>query len=371
MILLEKYKQTNIADCVFNIPILKQLIHMATYDDIPHIIISGPPGSGKKTLVNFFLENIYDSSINDLTKCKYAVSGSSAKKNVEILRSDYHIIIEPTNTNHDKYILQEIIKQYAMNKTFSFLQKQRKFKTIVILNIENLSSNSQSALRRTMELYAGTCRFVMICNNLSKIFDPLKSRCRLFCVPLPSRKSIQQIMTKICVMENLKLSSTIEKSILNNCEYDLKKVIWTLDIIRHRGDIKMLLNKLPNNTNEGVVTILLDYVIDDIVKLIMSVLCPRNKNIIESIFMEVRTIIYSLIITNIDGSKIMTIIMNKLLDITGSDPRNDELNIKIIRITSECEYNLVNGRREITPIDCFVSCILQVLYRNRTKLTKL
>ena len=341
------------SDCVYGIPILEQLIHMASYEDIPHIIISGPAGSGKKTLVNFFLEAIYDSSINDLTKCKYPVSGSSAKKNVEILRSNYHIIIEPTNTNHDKYILQEIIKQYAMNRTFSFFKTQRKFKTIVILNIENLSGNSQSALRRTMELYARTCRFVMICNNLSKIFDPLKSRCRIFCVPLPSKESIRYIITTISVLENINLSRHREKTILDNCGYDIKKAIWQFDTKNHTGN-----SKIP-----------LDKIVDEIVKLIMDILCPTNKNIIKSIFMEIRTIIYSPLITNIDGSKIMTIIMDKLIDIIGKD--HDEVNIRIIRITSEYEHNLSNGRREITDIDPFISKILKVLYSNRKKLIKL
>ncbi len=346
--LLEKYRPYKISDCSFGISIMEQLVHIATYDDIPHIIISGPSGGGKKTLVNFFLEAIYDPDVNILTKCKYSVSGSSAKKDVEILRSNYHIIIEPTNTNHDKYILQEIIKQYAMNQSFNFFKTQRKFKTIVILNIENLSNNSQAALRRTMELYAKTCRFVMVCNNLSKIFDPLKSRCRVFCVPLPTREQISDIITNISIFEDISMSRTEEKAILNNCNNDLKKAIWTLDAKRNNSD--------P--------VILLDKVFDETIDLILSTISPTNKNVIKSVFIEIRSNVYALLITNIDGSKIITTIMDKLINIIN----NDEVSIKIIRAASECEYNLIHGRREITHIDPFIARVMKELYSNKSKL---
>ena len=348
MMLLEKYRPKTIYDCEFGLPILRQLLHMANYDDIPHIILSGPPGSGKKTLTNFFLEAIYDSSVNNLTKCIYTINGSSTKKKVEILRSDYHIIIEPTNTNHDKYILQEIIKQYAMSKVFSFLKMQRKFKTIIIHNVENLSNNSQSALRRTMELYAGSCRFIMLCNNLSKIIDPLKSRCRLFCVPLPSKDYIRQTFTKISILENIVLDPKQKNKILNECDNDLKKAINKLDAIKY------------NNKTD----IMLDDKFNDIVGVILSIRTVSNKNVIKT-FMEIRDMIYSLVITNIDGPKIMMTIMDKLIDIIN----DDDICTQIIRLTSELEHNLANGRREIAPIDSFINRILKLVHSNRDKIT--
>ena len=140
----------------------------------------GPTGAGKKTIVKFFLEALYDSDVNDVKKIPYNVNGSSTKKEIEIMQSNYHIIIEPTNTNHDKYILQEIIKQYAKYRPFDIFKTRRNFRTIVIYGVDNLAINSQAALRRTMEIYAKKCRFVMVCNNLSKLFEPLRSRCRVF-----------------------------------------------------------------------------------------------------------------------------------------------------------------------------------------------
>ena len=346
--LLEKYKPRTIHDFLFNTHILEQLLHIASYDDIPHIIISGPPGGGKKTLVNFFLEAIYDSDVNRVSKCIYSVSGSSTKKDVEILQSNYHIIIEPTNTNHDKYILQEIIKQYAMHKSFSFFKTQRNFKTIVILNIENLANNSQAALRRTMELYAKSCRFIMVCNNLSKIFDPLKSRCRIFCVPLATQSNIYDIITHISMMENILLSNVEKMAIINDSQGKLKKAIWMLDAIKYDVD--------PH--------IVLDEMFVDVVDMILHTLAVTSKDIIKTVFEQVRANIYLILITNIDGSTIFTTILDGLMDRI----EDDFICIEIIQIVSNAEYALIHGRRDITHIDTFVAQIMQVCIRNKTKL---
>jgi len=350
MFLFEKYRPKNVKDFIFNKEIFEQLMHMASNEDIPHIIISGPPGGGKKTLAKFFLEALYDTDVNILSKIKYNINGASTKKEIEIMQSNYHIIIEPTNTNHDKYILQEIIKKFAMHKSFDIFKTKRKFKTIFIYNIENLANNSQSALRRTMEHYAKTCRFVMHCNNLSKISDPLRSRCRTFCVPSPSIDNIYNVISYISLMENIKLDAKNMKFILNNCDNNLKKAIWILDCKR-----------LDINT-----TITLDEVFDTVVDLILSI---RDKTTVVKIFDdEIRTNIYNILITNIKGSEIITTLMTKLIN----KINNDEINARIIQCASEAEYNLIHGRRDIIHIDYFVNGVMKELrnYGSKNKISK-
>ena len=344
MFLFEKYRPTNINDFLFNKEIMNKLIYLASNEDIPHIIISGPIGGGKKTLVKFFLEALYDSDVNLLTKRKYNINSSSTKKEIEIMQSNYHIVIEPTSTNHDKYILQEIIKQYARFKPFVF-KTNRKFKTIVIYNIENLANNSQAALRRTMELYAKTCRFIMICNNLSKVFDPLRSRCRIFCIPQPSMDTIFSVISYISIMENIKLSKEDINIILTNCNNNLKKAIWILDTKRFKSN--------PNIT--------LDEVFDYVVDLILNV--TKSKNIIKIFDDEIRTNIYNILITNIKGYEIICILMDKLI----SKIDNNKINAKIIQYASEAEYNLVHGRRDIINIDYFICGVMKELICNKSK----
>lgn len=339
MFLFEKYRPRTVQDFMFNKPILEQLMYIASNENIPHIIISGPPGGGKKTLVKFFLEALYDSDVNILSKMKYHISGSSTKKEIEITQSNYHIVIEPTNTNHDKYILQEIIKQYAMHRSFIF-KTQRKFKTIVIYNIENLANNSQAALRRTMELYAKSCRFVMVCNNLSKVFDPLRSRCRIFCAQLPTSNDILNIIHHISIMENMKLSQKKIDFIMNNSN-NLKKAIWMLEAIQ-----------LNSNA-----IIPLDEVFDIVVEIILS--SVNSKNIVKIFSTKIRFNIYNILITNIKGSEVITILMNELINKID----DDEVNARIIQCASDAEYRLIHGRRDITHIDYFVVCVIKELMK--------
>lgn len=348
MFLIEKYRPNNPKDFLFNKEILRQLTHIATNENIPHIIISGPAGGGKKTLVKLFLETLYDSDVNVLSKIKYNISGSSTKKEIDILQSNYHIIIEPTNTNHDKYVLQEIIKQYAMHKPFNIYKTQRKFKTIVIHNIENLANNSQAALRRTMELYAKTCRFVMVCNNLSKIFDPLRSRCRIFCVPLPSSNDIYNVISYVSLMENIKLTSSDMEYILNDYNNNLKRALWILESKRLDSEAK----------------IALDEVYDHVVELILN--ARQGNNIIKIFDDEIRSNIYSILITTIKGSEIIITLMDQLI----RRINDDEINAKIIQCASEAEYNLIQGRRDITHIDYFIIGVIKEI-RKYNKLNKL
>lgn len=342
MFLFEKYCPKTIDDLMFNEEVMSHLRHLATYEDIPHIIISGPAGGGKKILVKFFLEELYNADVNKLSKIKYNIHGSSTKKEIEIMQSDYHIIIEPTSTNHDKYILQEIIKQYAMHKSFNIFAAQRKFKTIVIHNIENLANNSQAALRRTMELYAKTCRFIMICNNLSKIFAPLRSRCRIFCVPLPKISDITNIITYITLVENITITRDDMEFIIKNCNNSLKKAIWILDTIR-----------LNSNS-----IITLDEVFNDLIKLILK--APTSRDIIKLFDTNIRTNVYNIMITS-KGTEIIVVLLERLI----KEINDDKISAKIIKYASEAEYNLVHGRRDITHIDNFILGVIKELYKRQ------
>lgn len=337
MFLLNKYSLKTSNDSLFNNEILKQLIHIASYEDIPHIIISGPHGSGKKTLVKCFLEALYDKSVNDLSKMKYHVTGSSKKNIIEIMQSNYHIVIEPTKTNHDKHLLQDIIKQYAMHKIFNIFVTQRKFKTIVIYDIENLAHNSQAALRRTMELYANTCRFIMVCNNLSKVFDPLRSRCRIFCVQQPSNDDITRVVNQIAMLENIKLSQHNITYITDHCGNNIKEAIWILDEMRFGCT-----HELPLNQAYDVIVNIMLYTIN----------C---KNIVHIFDKELRSKIYDILTTTISGTDIIIGIMDRLIEKINID----HINIKIIQYASDAEHNLVHGRRNIIHIDNFVANVIR------------
>lgn len=352
MFSIDKNKPKTVSDFRFNYEIIDQLIHISTCENIPHIIMSGPKGSGKKTLANFFLQKIYDESINNLTKKKYNVAGSSSKKEITILHSDYHIVIEPTGINHDKYILQEIIKEYAIHKPFDIFKSSRKFKTILIHDIEKLAINSQAALRRTMELFANTCRFIMICNDLTKIIDPLKSRCRLFCVPRPTEKDLCPLISELSLIEHIRLDRKDMDDIISEKNNGIKSCLWTFEFKKRNSQLD---NPYPNKR-------IISIAYDEIIKLIIS--CRDNDNIATILRTGIRELVYDILITNVSGSEIIIGIMDKIIRIID----DDEINKIIVNAASMAETNMNYGRRDVIHIDAFIAVIIREIVMKNPKI---
>src|SRR3990167_878267 len=106
---------------------------MSADDSIPHVIFYGPEGSGKKTIINLFLEMIYDKDVHKLEDCIYKVAGSGNKiTEVIVKQSNYHIIIEPNNNNFDRYLIHDIVKEYAKRRSLGIFKTIRQFKMVVI-----------------------------------------------------------------------------------------------------------------------------------------------------------------------------------------------------------------------------------------------
>lgn len=326
----------------FHKEIYERLDTMSKDNSIPHVIFHGPPGSGKKTMINIFLKMIYGDSVNKLytTTCNIAGSGSRTKKEF-IQNSDHHIIINPTGTNFDRYIVHEIVKKYAASNTIELTQNPNsKFKTIQISNLEILSHSAQTSLRRMIEVNASTCRFIMWCDNLDNVIGPLKSRCVCIRVPRPSSDELFSYVVYLSLKKkfNPKLESMID--IVDYSERNIKTAIWCLQMHMLGYDYK---------TNY-------DDAINQIVEYILS--CDLRK--IE----DIRDTFFNMWITNYEGIKIMKDILKKIIS---SKKLSEECKLNIILKTSQIEYNMLRGRRQIIHFDSFVTHVMKIIKTHNTK----
>jgi replication factor C subunit 3/5 len=334
MFFVDKYNPQNIKEIFFHKELFRLLFEISTDDAIPHIIFYGPDGSGKKTMISIFLELLYNSEVHKISNTIYNVNGSGNNLNEIIIKqSNYHIEINPSNTNFDRYLIQDVVKEYAKRMPLNIFTKKKIFKTVLIHNIDNLSYYAQTSLRRTMEKYSETCRFIMWGRSLSKIIEPLKSRCICINVKSPSNNDIFERIYKININENIKLPLKQLSDIVVRSKGNIKKSIWFLELSKYN---------LSYNTSY-----------DDIINTIVSLLLSCNM---ESI-LEIRNLLYEIIKTIIDGTTIIKDIVIELC-------KTNILFIykkKIINTGAKYEYRLILGRRNIIQLEAFITSIYNIL----------
>ena len=160
----------------------KKIEFLLNSGKIPNIIFHGPHGGGKRTIVNEFIEKIYETD-RKLLKAYVMNVNCAYGKGIKFIREE--------------------IKFFAQTH-INFIGKG-KFKTIILTNADNLTIDAQSALRRCIELFSHTTRFFIIVENRCKLLKPILSRFCEFFVPLPVYEgkqinlheySLQQMLTK-------------------------------------------------------------------------------------------------------------------------------------------------------------------------------
>ena len=303
------------------------------YSNFQHLIVYGSTDCGKEYLVNRLLTQIYGRIGIEVKNVEYTVCGySNTKVKILIKQSKNHIIIEPNSNGFDKYLIQEIIQDYAKSELLNIIKNKKLFKIVVINKIDNLSYYAQASLRRTMEKYSNTCKFILICDQLSKIIEPLRSRCLMVRVPLPTNLQILETILYICDKENINITKDQLDNIIKKSDNRVNHAIWLLEMIK---------NGIAYEKDWEIV-------IDKIVDMIYE---PINNNKkIYSTLKLIREQFYILFITNISTQTIIRKIMIKLLNKT----LKLEQKYNIIDITSIFEQRLSQGTRHIIHIEAYI-----------------
>jgi len=345
MFFIDKYGPNNKDEMFYNQDVYDKLNIMSKDESIPHIIFYGPNGSGKKTIIKMFLEMLYDKSVHNLVEYEYMVNGSgNSTVQVVVKQSNYHIIIEPNNNNFDRYLIQDVVKAYARRVPLNVFATKKVFKTVLINNVDNLSYYAQTSLRRTLEKYSKTCRFIMWSNSLSRVIDPLRSRCYCFLIKSPTRSELLNRLLDVDYKENTNLKIHDFAKIIDNSGLNVKKALWMVELFKF------------SQTFETTY--------DDIIELIV-------KKIIESkitSLITIRELLYKIMITNINGSNIIKDILDALL----ISNINDNTKCNIVEIAAKYEHNLVRGRREIIHLDGFItSTMYQIITTNNNKINNI
>ena len=317
------------------------------YSNLQHLIFYGPKGCGKEYLVKKLLETIYGSKNVKTSNVEYLISGySSAKTLVTIKQSKYHIVIEPNNNGFDKYLIQEIINNYSNTEMLNITKQKRLYKIVIINKIDKLSEYAQASLRRTVEKVADKCKFIFICDQLSRVIEPLRSRFMLVRIPLPTNKQISKLLLNINIQQNLNLKMNEIDEIITKSENKINNAIWLLELHKngynYQNNWQKILDKLSKeiinfpNYSEKQYTVMTHILI---------------KNL--------RQYFYILFTTNIDIIEIFRKLMLKLIQ--NVDDTN--LKLRIIEITSIFEKRISLGTRYIIHFEAYVLRVVYLLFK--------
>ncbi len=187
---VEKYRPTNLSTYVGNEHLREKVGVYLESGDVPHLLLYGRAGTGKTTLAKIIVKNI---------DCDYMYINASDENKVDDVRNK--------------------IKTFASSVGF------RDLKVVILDECDYLTPNAQAALRNLMETFSKHCRFILTCNYVERIIDPIQSRCQPYKIVPPSRKEVAQQMVNILDKENA-VYELNDVALLVNAGYpDIRRVI--------------------------------------------------------------------------------------------------------------------------------------------------
>ena len=198
----EKYRPKNLSEVVGQEDVVSRLKSYVATGSFPHLMFAGPPGTGKTTCAMAFTKEV----CGDDWKGAFLELNASDERGIQVVRTK--------------------IKDFARTATFG----EMKVKFIFLDEADALTSEAQAALRRTMEKFTQTCRFILSCNYSSKIIEPIQSRCAVFRFRNVQFDRIRGLLDRIAGEEDLTITDDGYAAIEYICAGDLRKAVNSLQL---------------------------------------------------------------------------------------------------------------------------------------------
>ncbi len=187
---VEKYRPSKLDSYIGNQHLRSKVKVYIESGDLPHLLLYGRAGTGKTTLAKLLVNNI---------ECDYLYINASDENSVDVVR--------------DK------VKNFASTLGF------KDMKVIILDECDYITPNAQAALRNLMETFSKNCRFILTCNYVERIIDPIQSRCQSFQIIPPDRKEVAVHLNTILTKEGVKSDIEDIVTIVNGGFPDLRRVI--------------------------------------------------------------------------------------------------------------------------------------------------
>ena len=218
----EKYRSQTLDQYIGNTELKTTIGSWILKNDIPHLLLYGKAGTGKTTLAKLITQNI---------DCDMMYINASDENGIDTIR--------------DK------VKSFASTSTF------RPLKVVILDESDYLTINAQASLRNIIETFSAKTRFILTCNYVERIIEPLQSRCQAFKIETLSKPDIARHLANILEIENITYIINDVADIINNYYPDIRKIINVIQ--QHTVDSRLIITKID-----------IKFDISDVIKLIQG-----------------------------------------------------------------------------------------------------
>ena len=187
---VEKYRPTSLDTYIGNKHLKSKVGVYLKSGDLPHLLLYGRAGTGKTTLAKLLVNNI---------ECDHLYINASDENSVETVRTK--------------------VRGFASTVGF------KDYKIIILDECDYITPNAQAALRNLMETFSKHCRFILTCNFVERIIDPIQSRCQSFQIIPPSKQEVASHLYKILHGEGVDFQIDDIKVLVNSGYPDIRRVI--------------------------------------------------------------------------------------------------------------------------------------------------
>ncbi len=304
----EKYRPRSLDEIVNQEEIVRRLKKFVEEKNMPHLLFVGPPGTGKTTAAHALAHDLYGENYR-----QYMLElNASDERGIETIRTK--------------------VKEFARSRTPPGVP----FKIVLLDEADNMTADAQQALRRLMEMYTASTRFILIANYPSKIIEPIQSRCAIFRFTPLKKEDVVARLKWICQQEH--------------CQYDEEALETIYEI--SEGDMRRAINILQAACALGRVTV-------EAVYKVVGLAHPREireiiKLALDGRFTDARKKLRELMINyGLSGTDVIKQIHREIFGPELKLP--DELRVMIADYAGEIQYRLVEGADDEIQLNAFLA----------------